>query len=93
MSIRARRAEYRSNVAHDGAAGPRRRVVERCALLPNTPSPTKHCRDAQANDTHYGYQCWHFDYGDQMYVMMRNYLGRGAVRAAWYGYVSTLSGR
>jgi len=39
----------------------------------------------------YSYECWHFDYGNQMYVMMRNYLGRDPApdpaRAAWYGYV------
>jgi hypothetical protein len=39
----------------------------------------------------YGYECWHFDYGDQMYVMMCNYLGRDSRRAAWYGYISAPS--
>ena len=35
----------------------------------------------------YSYECWHFDFGDQTYVMMRNYLGRDPAPAAWYGYV------
>ncbi|MFZ1883471.1 MAG: M15 family metallopeptidase [Rhodoplanes sp.] len=35
----------------------------------------------------YIYECWHFDYGNQMYVMMRNYLDRDPAPAAWYGYV------
>lgn len=38
--------------------------------------------------TNYSYECWHFDYGNQMYVMMRNYLGQDHAHAAWYGYVS-----
>ncbi len=37
--------------------------------------------------TNYSYECWHFDYGNQMYVMMRNYLGPDHIAAAWYGYV------
>jgi len=37
--------------------------------------------------TNYGYECWHFDYGDQMYVMMRNFVARDNADAAWYGYV------
>ena len=39
----------------------------------------------------YSYEYWHFDFGDQMYVMMQNYLGRDAPRAAWYGYASAPS--
>jgi D-alanyl-D-alanine dipeptidase len=37
--------------------------------------------------TNYGYECWHFDYGNQMYAMMRNFLARDNAYAAWYGYV------
>jgi zinc D-Ala-D-Ala dipeptidase len=37
--------------------------------------------------TNYGYECWHFDYGDQMYVMMRNFVARDSADGAWYGYV------
>jgi D-alanyl-D-alanine dipeptidase len=35
----------------------------------------------------YSYECWRFDCGNQMYVMMRNYLGRDPAPAAWHGYV------
>lgn len=41
--------------------------------------------------TNYSYEYWHFDFGDQMYVMMHNYLGRDCPRAAWYGYISAPS--
>ncbi len=41
----------------------------------------------QQGFTNYSYECWHFDYGNQMYVMMCNYLGRDDAGAAWYGYV------
>jgi hypothetical protein len=37
--------------------------------------------------TNYSYECWHFDYGNQMYVMMRDYLDGDETGAAWYGYV------
>lgn len=37
--------------------------------------------------TNYLYECWHFDYGNQMYVMMRDFLGKDRVKAAWYGFV------
>jgi len=38
--------------------------------------------------TNYSYECWHFDYGNQMYVMMRDYLdGDETGGVAWYGYV------
>lgn len=33
----------------------------------------------------YNYECWHFGYGDQMYVMMRNFVARDDTHAAWYG--------
>jgi D-alanyl-D-alanine dipeptidase len=36
--------------------------------------------------TNYTYEYWHFDFGDQMYVMERKLLGEGPP-AAWYGYV------
>lgn len=36
----------------------------------------------------YAYEYWHFDFGDQMYVMIRNYLSGDCPRAAWYGYTS-----
>lgn len=36
--------------------------------------------------TNYPYEFWHFDYGDQMYVMSLKQLG-GNATAAWYGYV------
>lgn len=36
--------------------------------------------------TNYSYECWHFDYGNQMYVEMSSFLGRDSVDAAWYGY-------
>jgi D-alanyl-D-alanine dipeptidase len=35
--------------------------------------------------TNYTYEYWHFDFGDQMYVMERKRSGRCAA-AAWYGY-------
>jgi D-alanyl-D-alanine dipeptidase len=37
--------------------------------------------------TNYAYECWHFDYGNQMYVMMRNSTGDAGAHAAWYGFV------
>jgi D-alanyl-D-alanine dipeptidase len=37
--------------------------------------------------TNYSFECWHFDYGNQMYVMMLAFLGRDHGEAAWYGYV------
>lgn len=37
--------------------------------------------------TNYSYECWHFDYGNQMYAMMLKFLGRHHEQAAWYGYV------
>ena len=37
--------------------------------------------------TNYSYECWHFDYGNQMYVMMLDFLGRSRGEAAWYGYI------
>ena len=36
--------------------------------------------------TNYSYEYWHFDFGDQMYVMERKLLGESPP-AAWYGYV------
>jgi D-alanyl-D-alanine dipeptidase len=37
--------------------------------------------------TNYSYEFWHFDYGNQMYAMMRDFLGHTDAGAAWYGYV------
>ncbi len=42
--------------------------------------------------TNYSYECWHFDYGNQMYVMARRFLGQGDTRAAWYGYIPAPTG-
>lgn len=37
--------------------------------------------------TNYSYECWHFDYGNQMYIMMLDFLGRTRGETAWYGYI------
>ena len=37
--------------------------------------------------TNYAHEFWHFDFGNQMYVMMRDHAGEGGPAAAWYGYV------
>lgn len=37
--------------------------------------------------TNYSYECWHFDYGNQMYAMMQDYLSRDDACRAWYGYI------
>ena len=42
---------------------------------------------ARTSFTNYSYECWHFDYGNQMYAMMLKFLGRDREQATWYGYV------
>jgi zinc D-Ala-D-Ala dipeptidase len=37
--------------------------------------------------TNYSYEFWHFDYGNQMYIMTLRHFGIDA-RAAWYGYIA-----
>ena len=39
-----------------------------------------------AGFTNYVYEWWHFDWGNQMYIVSLGLLGQAAPAAAWYGY-------
>lgn len=39
--------------------------------------------------TNYPMEYWHFDWGDQMYVLAMNELGDSTPQSAWYGYVES----
>ena len=42
----------------------------------------------------YPYEVWHFDYGDQMYVLYAGLMGKpNAPKEAWYGYIESPEGR
>ena len=51
------------------------------------PQEAMHWAMQEQGFTNYSYECWHFDYGNQMYAMMLKFLGRDREQAAWYGYV------
>jgi D-alanyl-D-alanine dipeptidase len=46
-----------------------------------------HWAMAEEGFVNYPFEFWHFDYGDQMYVLHARLLGLPAPDAAWYGYV------
>ena len=72
-------SDYFERLLHGGRIGPGDARLRNRRLL--------HWAMQAQGFINYSYECWHFDYGNQMYVMMRNYLGRDPAPAAWYGYV------
>jgi D-alanyl-D-alanine dipeptidase len=46
-----------------------------------------HWAMAEEGFVNYPFEFWHFDYGDQMYVLHGRLLGLPVPAAAWYGYV------
>jgi D-alanyl-D-alanine dipeptidase len=41
----------------------------------------------EAGFTNYPYEYWHYDYGDQMYVLTLRSLGKQDIASAWYSYI------
>lgn len=76
-------SDYFERLLHDGRIAPDDHRLRNRRLL--------HWCMQEQGFINYSYECWHFDYGDQMYVMMRNYRARDFRRPAWYGYISAPS--
>lgn len=75
----ASHSDYFERLLHEGRIGPDDDRMRNRRLL--------HWAMREQGFTNYAYECWHFDYGNQMYVMMHNYFGQDHAGAAWYGYL------
>ena len=75
----ASHSDYYERLLHAGRIAPGDERLRNRRLL--------HWAMQEQGFTNYSYECWHFDYGNQMYVMMLKFHGRDREQAAWYGYV------
>ena len=75
----ASHSDYYERLLHAGRIAPGDERLRNRRLL--------HWAMQEQGFTNYSYECWHFDYGNQMYIMMLKFLGRDREQAAWYGYV------